>query len=535
MLNRNCRSYWRSLKLGLLVLVTLTCALQSYPVWGLAAQYAEVTVDSRPVFRVADAGQLKASERSEAINEQLRLAVDSERVPQVKLEVRNKLPVVSVNERYLLTVTQNDTLDGQTPPEQAKSWVNRLQAALVQARYERSGKFLQEMTLFAVGIIATGCTLHWLLGKIWYRLRHLVGRLQSAETEGEPQAINLLFKSTLLLARITLWTSAGLYIANLFPLTRQLSYALTTGLIASLTNPIYSRGTTSYSVSSLVLLLVLLLGTTVLASTLTTILRTRVLQAMGLSRGAEASIAKLVKYAVIIIGALVVLQLWGIDFSSLAILASAFGVALGFGFQGIIKDFGSGLILLFERPIQVGDFVEVNGYKGIVEQINFRSTVINTLDRVSIVVPNSQFIDKEVINWSYRNAISRLHLPVGVAYGSDVNLVKSTLIAAVRSHAEVLPTPPPNVLFKGFGDSALEFDLMIWIKHPERQLLIKSDLYFAIDAAFRQQQIEIPFPQRDLHLRTGSLPVQLATEIDSTILALNSGHDRQQSSADRSE
>ncbi|MCY7366866.1 MAG: mechanosensitive ion channel, partial [Chamaesiphon sp.] len=367
-------SRFRSIQIGILVLISILCSTISTPAQE-ALDRAAVTVDSRQIFQVASSAQLKASERTDWINNQLQAAVESQQPPIVKLEQRNQAPTIVVNDRYLLTVTQNDTSAGQTPTEQATIWVNRLQTAIVQAQQERRPEFINQMLVLAVGVIVVAIGLHWILGKIWAKIKRRVHQLPAPGTEGEPPSINLLFRLTLFVVRMAMWISALLYITNLFPLTRQWGYNLTASLISSLTDPIFSRGAMSYSVTSLAILLGLLVVTIVLSGVLTNILRTRILQVMGVSRGAEASISILVKYTLIAIGSIVLLQLWGLDLSSLTILASALGIGIGFGFQNIAKDFGSGLILLFERPIQVGDFIEVNDYKGTVEQINARSTV----------------------------------------------------------------------------------------------------------------------------------------------------------------
>jgi potassium-dependent mechanosensitive channel len=209
-----------------------------------------------------------------------------------------------------------------------------------------------------------------------------------------------------------------------------------------------------------------------------------------------------------------VLQIWGLDISSLAILVSALGVGIGFGLQDIAKNFGSGLVLVFERPIQVGDFIEVGEFQGTVERIGARSTLIRTLDQISIIVPNSRFLEQEVINWSHDNPVSRIHLPVGVAYGSDIEAVRSALLESARNHPKILSTPQPQVFFKGFGDSSLDLELLVWTAEPSKQVLIKSDLYFRMEALLRQKQVEIPFPQRDLHLQVDQLPLQLSPQME---------------------
>jgi small-conductance mechanosensitive channel len=246
--------------------------------------------------------------------------------------------------------------------------------------------------------------------------------------------------------------------------------------------------------------------------------RDRLLRIAGINRGATSAIAILAKYGLIFVGTLVLLQVWGLDISSLAIVASALGVGIGLGLQDIAKNVGSGLVLVFERPIQVGDFVEVSNYKGTVERIGARSTEIRTLDRISIIVPNSRFLEQEIINWSHRNPISRLHLPVGVAYSCDPKVVQMALIQAANAHPSVLKSPPPQVWFKGFGDSALNFELLVWTKEPNKQFFLTSDLYYSIYEIFQLQQIQIPFPQRDLHMRSGT--VGLSPQIESALTHL---------------
>jgi small-conductance mechanosensitive channel len=185
------------------------------------------------------------------------------------------------------------------------------------------------------------------------------------------------------------------------------------------------------------------------------------------------------------------------------------------GLQDITRDFGSGFVLLFERSIQPGDLVEVDNYLGTVERVRARSVVLRTLDHISIIVPNSKFITSNVINWSYANPMSRLRLAAPVAYGSDVDKVRSCLLQAASEHSQVLKFPVPSVVFLGYGDSALDFQLFVWIRDPALQIPITSDLYFRMEELFREHQVEIPFPQRDLHLRSGNWPIRLASDIET--------------------
>ena len=175
------------------------------------------------------------------------------------------------------------------------------------------------------------------------------------------------------------------------------------------------------------------------------------------------------------------MQLWGLDISSLAVFAGVLGVGIGLGIQGIAKEFVSALVLIFERPIQVGDFVEVGELVGTVERISVRSTEISTVDQVSVILPNSNFLESEVINWSHGSPVSRLKVPLGVAYGSNLTNVRGALLDAAHEHPDVLSAPPPNVFFMEFGDSSLDFNLLVWICEPRKQFQIKSDLYFQIE------------------------------------------------------
>jgi small-conductance mechanosensitive channel len=249
------------------------------------------------------------------------------------------------------------------------------------------------------------------------------------------------------------------------------------------------------------------------------VLRGRVLRHTGISLGAQEAIVFLLRYGLLVLGSLVLLQLWGLDLSSLTLFAGVLGVGVGLGLQGITKNFVSGLVIMFERPIQVGDFVEIGDLEGTVKQVNLRSTEVVTLDAISIIVPNSEFLESRVVNWSHGSPISRLRLPVGVAYGSDPKAVRTALVEACGDHPDVLKQPPPRVFFTGFGESSLDFQLLAWISQPMRQYDIRSDLNFRIEAALRRHGITVPFPQRDLHLRAGALPIELPPELSQALLA----------------
>ena len=220
-----------------------------------------------------------------------------------------------------------------------------------------------------------------------------------------------------------------------------------------------------------------------------------------LDHGVINSIKRFTRYLVLIIGILITLETIGISMSSLAALGAVLMVGIGFGLQNITQNFISGLIILLERPIKIGDLVEVEGVKGKVHDIGARSTRINTRDDISIIVPNSQFISEQVINQSFSGDQMRVAINVGVSYGSDPEVVRDCLIRVAQDHKNVLSHPEPSVLFQDFADSSLNFSLMVWITDLWNLELIASDLRFAIFREFKKQSIQIPFPQMDIHVR----------------------------------
>jgi small-conductance mechanosensitive channel len=229
----------------------------------------------------------------------------------------------------------------------------------------------------------------------------------------------------------------------------------------------------------------------------------------GLDRSLQYAIAQIVSNLVLVIGIFIVLENTGIHLGALTVFAGAVGVGVGFGLQNIASNFISGLVILAERPITIGDRVEVAGVIGQVQQIRARSTVVVTNDNITTIVPNTKFIDSPVINWTYGDPRVRFRVPVGVAYGSDVEKVTELLISAGAENPHTLKEPAPSVFFEGFGDSSLNFELVVWSSEmSNRPRRYRSELNFAIERKLREGGIEIPFPQRDLHIRSGVLKTE---------------------------
>lgn len=233
-------------------------------------------------------------------------------------------------------------------------------------------------------------------------------------------------------------------------------------------------------------------------------LANKVLTRYKLEVGIRQSIATIFKYIIIIFGLVTILQNSNVDLSALGILAGAIGVGIGFGLQNITNNFISGLIILFERPIKVGDRIEVNDVYGDVVKISARSTMVLTNDNISIIVPNSQFIDNAVINWSHNDRNIRFNIPVGVSYREDPAKIKRILLEVVKANDGVLKYPEPDVLFEQYNDSSIDFNLRVWTsQYINKPRVLKSQLYYEIFRRFGEEKVEIPFPQRDLHIRSG--------------------------------
>lgn len=264
----------------------------------------------------------------------------------------------------------------------------------------------------------------------------------------------------------------------------------------------FTIGEVTVTMEMLVLAGVVLYGSIILSWVLRGLLESEVFPRRGVERGVGDSIKKLLHYSLIFIGFLLAIGAAGVELKHFAVLAGAFGIGIGFGLQNIVNNFVSGLILLFERPVKVGDVVVMSGQWAHVRKIGLRSTVVETFDRAEIIVPNSQLISEQVTNWTLSSNMARLVVPVGVAYGSDVATVLRILMEVAEANPMVLSHPAPSPVFTGFGESSLDFELRVWLDNPNNLIAARSELGMEIDRLFREARVEIPFPQRDLHLRS---------------------------------
>jgi small-conductance mechanosensitive channel len=264
----------------------------------------------------------------------------------------------------------------------------------------------------------------------------------------------------------------------------------------------YTIGELTLSLQMVVLLALVLYLTSLFSWLLQAFIDAQFLTPKGMAFGVRSAFKRLLHYGLITVGFFIAISMAGIGLEKFAIIAGALGVGIGFGLQNIVNNFISGLILLFERPIKLGDVISLEDQWGTVTKIGLRSTVVENFDRAEVIVPNADLIAQKVTNWTLTSNISRVILKVGVAYGSNLTRVLSILDTAARAHPDVLSDPEPNAIFTGFGDSSIDFELRIWISDINKRLNVKSELGQAIDSHFREAGISIPFPQRDLHLRS---------------------------------
>ncbi len=272
---------------------------------------------------------------------------------------------------------------------------------------------------------------------------------------------------------------------------------------------LFSIGGTGVTFSHLVVALIVVIASALVSRIVCGILRRKVFGKLNIDPGLEYALLRFLHFAIIAMGVYIGLTTISIELNGLVAVFAVIGVGIGFGLQNVASNFISGIILLLERPVKVGDRIEVGDLWGDVERINLRTTVVNTPDNINIIVPNSTLLENNVTNYYYGDRKMRIRVGVGVAYGSDVDKVTEILMNAAKKEETVLNDPPAQVRFTEFGDSSLNFELLCWIPDAATKNHARNLLNREIDKRFREADVEIPFPQRDLHIRSveGKFPV----------------------------
>ncbi len=299
------------------------------------------------------------------------------------------------------------------------------------------------------------------------------------------------------LAHIVILVNAGLFLLVMWGVYNNVDEAIT-----SILNIEYTIGEFSISVFMVAMLCLVLYLANLLSWLLQGLADAHYMSPRKMDIGVKTAMKRLLHYAIFTVGFFVAVSMAGLELQKLTIIAGALSVGIGFGLQNIVNNFVSGLILLFERPVKVGDTINIDEQWGTITKIGLRSTVFETLDRAEIIVPNSDLISQKVVNWTFTTNISRVVLTVGVAYGSPLDKVLEILQQVAKEHPDILEDPESSAIFTGFGDSSIDFELRAWISDIGKRLKVKSELGQAVDRYFREEGITIPFPQRDLHLRS---------------------------------
>ena len=282
----------------------------------------------------------------------------------------------------------------------------------------------------------------------------------------------------------------------------------------------FTFGRITVSISKLIVGLAVFIVTIFLARSSSVLIERRIKNRRHIDAGLRYTICRLARYLIITIGSLVALrQALGIDLTSIAVLFTALSVGIGFGLQYLASDIAAGFVLLFERPIRVGDRITIGDDEGDVESINMRTTVVTTNDRIAIIVPNSKLVSQRVVNWSYGDPRARISIQIGVADDSDIDLVTNTLLEAAKDVPNVLEDPQPRVQFLKFGDYSLDFRLLVWTRQPRRHVQIRSDINYRIARLFRERSIKIPYPTQEFLLKGVNLP----REVEPSLLHQSDG------------
>jgi small-conductance mechanosensitive channel len=321
----------------------------------------------------------------------------------------------------------------------------------------------------------------------WIRNRHFMQVLGLKEGTRKLQA----------LLKIIILLNAGLILLVIWMVFDNVAEARET-----LSSYEYKFGEFAFSVKMVVMVIIVLYLTTIISWMIQAFVDSQIMTPRKMERGIKESLKRLVHYGLFTVGFLMAISMAGLDLQKFTILAGAFGVGIGFGLQNIVNNFVSGLILLFERPVKVGDIINIDQDWGTITRIGLRSTVFETFDRSEIIVPNADLIAQKVTNWTFSSKIVRVVLPVGVAYGSPLEKVLEILNKAAAEHSEVIPYPKPDSIFEGFGTSSIDFKLRFWVNSIDERLRIRTEVAVIIDRLFREEDIVIAFPQQDLHLRS---------------------------------
>ncbi|MCC0175424.1 mechanosensitive ion channel [Waterburya agarophytonicola K14] len=505
-------SFCKPRKVKKIVIILITCwfFLSLYLVPTIAevkphnalSRKADIVLDGQKLFEIGSSGNFSATQRAEKINSllqnKLKEYANSPEELNVAVAQQSDWTVIRVNDRHLLTVSENDLIPGIMAQEQAEIWQEQIELALEKGIKERSPARLK----WTIKMIAIAFTL---VAGIQFGLFCLKRHFSRKRLESSQRWISWTILAILTLQTLV-WLILVYYCTYLFPQTRTWQYNIWQSVSDTFNTEIFDfGGETAISLRRIIILISLGIGWLIFVRWFSQMLKLNILPLTGFESTLQSSIAFLTRYGLLFLGMLLILNGGGIDFRSLTIVISALGVGIGFGLQNIVKDFVSGIILTLTRPIKIGELVEVGDDRGLVLHIGARTTEISHVDRYIMTIPNSRFIEETVRNW-HRSGLTRVKVYADVAYDSDRDLVYKALLAAAQVyHPDILKHPPPKAKFRNFGDRSLLFRVVVFIKDPFKEPKVRNHLQRHIDLNFRKYGIEIPFPQRDLNFNIPQL------------------------------
>ncbi|MDY6805083.1 MAG: mechanosensitive ion channel [Cyanobacteriota bacterium] len=459
---------------------------------------APVVLDGREILEVGPLGSASAEERAAFITSTLHSvladSIQSEKQPVVEVVKQDRDLIVQVDSSPLLKVTENDLSGAMYPEIQAEIWQEQLQQNLNKSWQERRPTYtrraLQKVAI-ALGISIL------LQGGVVLVFRYVIR--QKLNNPGRRwHSLQLL---SLVLLQVGIWSAFITYGIKLFPTTRTWFYQTLQLIDTTFNARMFELGEQTVSLTRLLLLGVTMVVLWIAVGWFVSLLKSRLFPLIEAERSHQDTIAFFVRYGLLFIGSILILNAGGVGFQSLVILLGTLGVGIGFGLQNIVKDFISGLILIVTRPIKVGELVQVGDFQGLVQRINARTTEISHIDRYIITVPNSRFIEGEVLNWN-RSGLTRVKAYVKVPHGSDIDFISTVLLAAARvEHPDILRHPPAKVKFREYTEDGLQFRLAAFIRDPLKEPKVRNHLYAQTEKYLRKYGIEVPRAQQDLHLR----------------------------------
>ncbi len=466
---------------------------------------ATVVVDGRSQFSVGSIEGFTAEERAAQANQVIRdMLRPRPKSVSVRVLERGGFVTLRLNQRQLLTVTESDVVPGEPPEERAEAWKDSIEPVLRQALVERTSDYLRGAAIRLGSLAAIALLLHVLSLRL---VDGLLARYHRSPSRQSPVLQRRRSRLVLLglTGRLLLWLGVAAYGTALFPVIRQWRYQGWYLLKTSLWFPAFRLAEQTYSLADLLILVGLILLLWLGVRAVVRGVKARILRLTGVPQGTQEVIATLAQYGLTVIGSLGLLQAWGIDISSLTIVASVLGVGIGFGLQDLANNFVSGVVLLLERPVQAGDFIDLDGLFGIVEHVGPRSTQIRRLDQVAIFIPNAELLNKQLVNWSYGQRVVRVAVTIRVTFEADLDQVRQVLLDIAKHHKSVLSHPQPLVIFTELGESALHLRMIVATRDPKDQFLLKSDLQYLVVKRFQRYGIRIPHQQQDIHVRSPKL------------------------------